>query len=130
MIKTTRTNLLKFFGAIIVVTLFYIFVYWPISPLGSQLHNLKLAEVQAKILEERFKDDPRFQKVKFGRYTSAGGGLSVVGDVQTENDIRFLTNAVESIPCPVEIHYSLDASNGLVGFRWYDRHDQAPEWAH
>jgi hypothetical protein len=128
MIQTTRKNLLKVSGAIGIVTLFYIFVYWPISPLGHQLHNLKLAEIQAKILREKLKDDIRFQNVKFVRYTDAGAGLSIVGKVQTEDDIRFLTNFVESIPCPVEIHYSLSASNGFVEFQWSDRRNREPRW--
>ncbi len=129
MIKTTPQNLLKVFAAIVIVTLLYIFVYWPISPFGSQLHNLKLAEEQAKMLREKFKDDPRFQKVKFGGYTGSGGCLFVGGEVQTEEDIRYLTNIVESIKCPVEIDYALRASNGYAKFEWFDRHDQEPVWA-
>ena len=130
MIKTTPKNLLKVIFAIAIVTPLYIFVYWPISPLGSQLHNLKLAEEHAKILREKFKDNARFQKVKFGRYTGAGGCFSVVGQVETEDDIRVLTNIVESILCPVETIYSLSASNGLVEFQWMNRHVQEPLWAH
>lgn len=129
MIKTTPKNLLKVFSAIVIATLLYFFVYWPISPLGSQLHNLKLAEQQAKILREKFKDDARFQKVKFGQYTGCGGCFAVTGEVQSENDIRFLTNVVESIPCPIEIYYGLSASNGFVAFQWLDRHGEGPFWA-
>jgi hypothetical protein len=128
MIKSTPKNLLKVSGAIAIATLLYIFVYWPISPLGHNLHNLKLAEEHAKNLQEKFKGDPKFQKVKFTQFFGYGGGLTVVGDVQTEDDIRYLTNVIESIPSPVEIHYSLSASNGFVEFWWYDRHDQEPRW--
>ena len=114
MSKTTSKRPLKVFFAIAIVALLYIFVYWPIA--GSQFRNLKLAEKQAKILREKLKDDTRFQKVKFGQYTDSGGCFSVVGDVQAEDDIRFLTNFVESIPCPVETYYHLTASNGFVDF--------------
>jgi len=120
--------MLKVSGAVVVVALLYIFVYWPISPWGHQLHNLKLAEKQAEILREKLKDDARFQNVKFVQYTDAGGCLSIVGKVQKEDDIRFLTNFVESIPCPVEICYSLSASNGLVEFQWSDRGKREPRW--
>jgi hypothetical protein len=129
MIKTTPKNLLKVIVAITITTLLYIFVYWPISPLGSQLHNLELAEKQAKIFRERFKDDTRFQKVKFGGYTGCGGCFAVTGEVQSEDDICFLTNIVESISCPIEIYYVLSASNGFVVFQWMDRHDRAPLWS-
>jgi hypothetical protein len=128
MIKTTQNNLQKVVAAIAIVALLYIFVYWPISPLGHQLHNLKLAERQAEILREKLKGDARFQQVKFGKYTDGGGGFSVAGHVQTEDDIRFLTNLVESIPCPVETLYSLSASNGFIEFQWMDRHNEQPRW--
>jgi len=128
MIKTTRKNLLRVSGAIVVVTLLYVFVYWPISPLGSQLHNLKLAEEHATILRERFKNDARFQKVQFGSYTGNGGCFWVGGAVQTEDDIHYVTNIVESIPCPLETYYDLTASNGFAGFQWFDRHGQEPYW--
>jgi hypothetical protein len=128
MIKTTPKNLLKFFGAIAIVALLYVFVYWPISPLGHNLHNLKLAEDHAKILQAKFRNDPTFQKIKFTQFYTYGAGLTVVGDVQAEEDIRYVTNAIESMPSPVEIHYSLSASNGLVEFSWYDRHSQEPQW--
>lgn len=129
MINTTRNNLLKVSTVIVVVVLLYIFVYWPMSPWGHQLHNLKLAEEQAKIMQERFKDDERFQKVKFGGYTGAGGCFSVTGDVQTEDDIRYLTNIIESIKCPIEIYYGLHASNGYAEFQWLDRHEHEPQWS-
>ncbi|MBW8865451.1 MAG: hypothetical protein JF609_11140 [Verrucomicrobia bacterium] len=116
------------FGAVIVVGLLYIFVYWPISPLGSQLHNLKLAEQHANVLREKFKNDPRFQNVKFGRYTGGGGCFEVYGKVETEDDIRYVTNIVESVPCPVEIYYSLSASNGFISFYWMDRRQEGPRW--
>lgn len=93
MIKTMPKNQLKAVLAITIVALLYIFVYWPIAT--HQYHNLRLAEKQAKIFREKFKDDARFQKVKFGQYTDSGGCFSVVGHVQTEDDIRFLTNVVE-----------------------------------
>jgi hypothetical protein len=128
MIKTTPKNLLIVIVAIAIVTLLYIFVYWPISPLGHNLHNLKLAEEHGKKLQEKFKSDPKFQKVRFTQFFGYDAGLTVVGDVQTEDDIRYLTNVIESIPSPVEIHYSLSASNGFVEFWWYDRHNQEPRW--
>ena len=84
MIKTTPKILIKVFVAIVMVTLLYIFVYWPISPWGHQLHNLKLAERQAKTIRDKLKNDTRFQTVKFGVYTDSGGCFSVVGDVQTK----------------------------------------------
>jgi len=90
---------------------------------------LKLAEEQAKRLQEKFKDDPKFEKVKFTQFYTYGGGLTVTGEVQSEDDIRYLTNIIESIPSPVEIHYSLSASNGYVEFYWYDRQDQEPRWS-
>jgi hypothetical protein len=127
MIKTTPKKPLKAVFAIAIVALLYIFVYWPIAT--SQFHNLRLAEKQAKIFREKFKGDARFQKVKFGQYTGSGGCFSVVGDVQSEDDIRFLTNVVESIPCPVEIYYHLTVSNGFVDFQWMDRHDRAAQWS-
>ena len=128
MIKTTPKNLIKVVVAIVIVTLLYLFVYWPISPWGHQLHNLKLVERLAKILRDKLKDDARFQQVKFGGYTGGGGCFSVVGHVQTEDDIRFLTNLVESIPCPIETLYSLSASNGFIEFQWTDRHSEVPRW--
>ncbi|MGB7748829.1 MAG: hypothetical protein WBN75_16255 [Verrucomicrobiia bacterium] len=127
MIKTTPIKPIKAVFVIDIVALLYIFVYWPMAT--HQYHNLRLAENQAKILREKLKDDTRFQKVKFGQYTDSGGCFSVVGDVQTEDDIRFLTNFVESIPCPVKTYYHLTASNGFVDFQWMDKQDRAPQWA-
>ena len=127
-IKTTPKNILLVFAAITIVALLYVFVYWPISPFGKQLHNLKLAEQHANMLREKFKSDPRLQKVTFGRYTGAGGCFAVGGKVETEDDIRYLTNVIESIPCPVEIYYGLSASNGFISFQWLDRHSEGPYW--
>jgi hypothetical protein len=73
--KTTPIKLLKNIFVVVLVVLLFIFVYWPMA--GRQFHNLKLAEEQAKILHEKFKDDARFQGIKFMRFTGMVGVLKL-----------------------------------------------------
>jgi len=127
MIKTTRKTLLLFSAALYALAVLYIFVVYPRLPLAKQLQNLKLAEAHSSIIREKFQKDARFQKVTVGPYTGAGGCLSVHGAVSTEEDIRMITNIVESSHCPVKIVYSLTTSNQMTLFRWYDK-SKDPEW--
>jgi hypothetical protein len=126
MLKTTPQNLCIVFGAMVVVTILYIFLYWPNSPLGQQLHNLQLARQQANLLRERFKTDMRFQQVKFMRYTDLGGCLKVAGLVSTEADFYYITNAVGSANCPVAIEYELMTTNYSARFFWFSGGRRAP----
>lgn len=127
MIKTTPKNLLLCVGGVAAFVAFYTFVYFPISPLGMQLQNLKLAEKHANHLREKFRDDTRFQQVNFVKYTGRDGCLTVWGSVPTEDDFRFVTNVVESSGCPVGINYILMTSNQLVRFTWYNRNKEGPQ---
>ncbi|HXF11237.1 MAG TPA: hypothetical protein VN625_10670 [Desulfuromonadaceae bacterium] len=94
----------------------------------TQLHNLKLAEDQGRTLREKFKDDPRFKRVIFGSFTSGRAGFVVGGNVDSEEDVRYITNAVQAIACPVETRYSLVVSNGQTIFEWMDQHPEPPQW--
>ena len=116
------------FVTIVVVALLYIFAYWPNSPFGKQLQNLKLAEQQASLLREKFKDDLIFKQITFHRYTAFGGCLSISGKVFAEEDVHHITNLVESIKGPAKIFYSLTASNEAFVFEWLDGDGQAPTW--
>ena len=132
MLKTTRENLRVFAGAIVV------FVYWPITPLGRQLHdlrsvrerasiNLRLAGDQANMLREKFRHDARFQFVQFiGTFKREDQSpcLSVSGSVLAKEDFFAITNAVESLGCPLEIIYQLENSNQLC--TWSDREGKKP----
>ena len=111
-----------FLGAIIVGVLLYNFVYWPNSPSGRRFHNLRLAEDQANILREKFTHDARFKYVQFiGTYIRENQDpyLMVSGSVLTKEDFFAVTNAVESLGCPMEIFYGLTTSNQY--FEWSDR---------
>jgi hypothetical protein len=127
MVKTTRKNVLIVLGVVLVSAFGYAFFYWPISPLGKQLQNLKIAGEFSKKLSEKLGADPRFQKVTFGSYTGSGGCVSVGGRVESDEDVRLLTNAVESANCPLAIYYSLGISNGLGVFEWFNK-GGAPVW--
>jgi hypothetical protein len=127
MIQTTRKNLLLFFGAIVVFVFLYFFVYWPISPLGRQLYNQRMARDQADILREKFKHDERFRGVIFiGTFKreDLSPCLLVSGSVLAPEDCFAITNAVESLKCPLEIIYQLESSNRL--FSWADREGKKP----
>jgi hypothetical protein len=112
--------------AVLFIVFLFVFVYWPMAT--SQYRNLNLAKKQAKILQDKFGNDPRFFDVKFARYTSLGGCLKVFGTVQNEEDIHFVTNAVESIKSSVGIDFELElmTSNQAVRFYWFDKSDKAP----
>jgi|GEM_PF-3355321 len=131
MLQTTRKNLLIYFGAIVVVVLLYNFVYWPISPQGRQFHNLRLARDQANILREKFRHDARFRYVQFiGTFKREDQSpcLVVSGSVLTTEDCFAITNAVESLMCPLEIIYQLESPNRL--FSWADREGKKPYFLH
>jgi hypothetical protein len=129
MIKTTPKNVLATIAVILVAALIYCFFYWPISPLGSQLQNMKLAETQAKLLSEKFKNDPRFSGIKMDSYPDYDGCLGVFGFAASEEEIYYITNAVESAKCPIGVYYDLTTSNRLFAFNWFDRSYEQPRIA-
>lgn len=126
--KTTPKNILIVFIVIAAVALLYFFVYWPNSPLGRQLQNLKLAEQQANLLRDKFKGDPIFNQIAFNKYTAFNGCLSVAGKVLSKEDVYHITNLVESIRSPVKISYDLAASDGSFIFEWFDGGSEAAKW--
>ena len=126
--QTTRKNLLNVSGAIAVVALLYVFVYWPNSPLGKQLQNLKIAEQQANLLRDKFRSDPIFKQITFNKYTAFNGCLSVAGKVLSKEDVYHITNLVESMRSPVKISYDLAASDGSFVFEWFDGGSEAAKW--
>jgi len=122
MLSTTRKNLLIFLGAIVVSVLLYDFVYWSNSPSGRQYHSLRLARDQANKLREKFGHDATFQYVQFiGTFKREDQSpcLMVSGAVLTREDFYAVTNAVESLGCPLEIFYQLTTSDQY--FEWSDR---------
>jgi|SRR5665213_3156359 len=121
MLKIARKYLLMFIGAIIVFILLYNFVYWPNSLSGRRHHSWQLAEDQAKVLREKFKHEARFKYVQFvGTFKreDLSPVIMVSGMVRTKEDFFAVTNAVESLRCPLEIFYNLTTSNQY--FEWFD----------
>jgi hypothetical protein len=122
MLKTTHKYLLMFIGAIIVFILIYNFVYWPNSLSGRRHHSWQLAEDQAKVLREKFKHEARFEHVQFvGTFKreDLSPCIMVSGMVFAKEDFFAVTNAVESLGCPLEIFYNLTTSNQY--FEWSDQ---------
>ena len=122
MFKTTSNKLLMCFGAIVVSILLHHFVYWPNSLSGRRHRSWQLAEDQAKVLREKFKHEARFEYVQFVG-TFKREDLSPVimasGMVRSQEDFFAVTNAVESLGCPLEIFYQLTTSDQY--FQWSDR---------
>jgi hypothetical protein len=112
--------------AIVATVLYWVLVHRPIFSSTTQLHDLKLADEQAKLLTVRYRDDPHFEQINFNAFDGLGGCLKVSGRVQSEDDIRFLTNAIESMNSPVAVDFELLTSNQQFKFAWYDQGTDAP----
>jgi hypothetical protein len=107
---------------IVVFALLYDFVYWPHSRMGRRHHSWQLAEDQAKVMRERLGHDPTFQFVQFiGTFEREDLNplIMVSGMVRTKEDFFAVTNAVESLGCPLEVFFGLTTSNQY--FQWSDR---------
>ncbi|HTR41029.1 MAG TPA: hypothetical protein VMH87_05390 [Pseudomonadales bacterium] len=126
----TPRNLLILLVAIFVAVSVRIYLNHVFSlSLKHQLANLDLAKGQAQMLQEKFKTDDRFKQISFGQYTPYDGCLLVSGTIQTAEDIRYITNAIESMSCPIGRCYQLMSSDGLISFAWYDRGKDEPYWS-
>jgi hypothetical protein len=56
------------------------------------------------------------------------GHIEVKGIVSKEEDIHFITNAIESIKGQMAIEYLLDTTNESVGFYWNDMQTNGEMW--
>jgi hypothetical protein len=83
------------------------FVYFPRSPLGRQLANLKLAEKHRPVVEERLRTIPGANAVKCGAYTGFGGSLSIWGDVADDQTADAVMSGVLATIPPVTIDFSI-----------------------
>src|SRR6187431_369507 len=85
------------------------FVYYPHSPLGKQMANLRLAEVHQPKVETSLRKLTGADRVRVGVHTGMGGSLSVSGDVADEQTAEVVISAVLASSPPVTIQFLLTA---------------------
>jgi hypothetical protein len=83
------------------------FVYYPHSPLGKQMANLRLAEKHQPQAEMSLRQTTGADKVRVGVYTGLGGSLSVSGDVSDEQTAEAVVRAVLASGPPVTVQFLL-----------------------
>jgi hypothetical protein len=80
-----------------------VLVYWPWSPGGRQLINMRIARKHLPQVEAIVKQDSRFVQVTVGVFTGQDGAIGFFGDVMSEEALGDLMKAVakEKLQVPV-----------------------------
>lgn len=79
-----------------------------------QAIRLKKAEKHVPIIEQAIKSNPKFQHIKVGRYTGAGGCILMSGYVESQKDLEELKTLINTTKSPVEVKFILNTQNGYV----------------
>jgi hypothetical protein len=83
------------------------FSYFPHSPLGKQLANMKLAEEHCPPIMERLSRIQGAEKVQAVPYTGLGGSMVVHGHVGDEQTAEAVMAEVLANPPPLTVSFEL-----------------------
>jgi len=112
-------GVLKVLAALLVFACIFALTWWvyfPHSPLGKQLANLKLAHAHAPIAEGKLRSLRGPEEVKVGAYTGLGGSLAVSGEVPDEQTAERVMAEVLATRPPVTVRFEL--SLGETNSMW------------
>ena len=84
-----------------------IICYYPFSPGGRQMINMRVAAKHLPEVQAIIAADPRYKDVQAAVYTGQDGALHVAGDVQREEDVCDLMRAVSDKHLPIAVRFDL-----------------------
>jgi len=126
MTLTTRQKIILLVIAVMLAEALAVFVIVPLTPIGRQRRNLKLAAHHAEILRAKFGRYPQFNQIDFEPLPVHGGCLSVAGHVSSEPEVRWITNVVGASHPPAGVDYVIETPDRTL--LWYDRGELPPQW--